>query len=163
MKVQKLKWWSSASKIGSFADSLNATNWSKIWIQPIESLSNFIFDKKNDQKKKYFIIQHAFRYSPQKTVIVSCKILICINWENSQNVSFLIKQVFSNNPIWLPLCIMPIVYLHYPENIVYKQSRVKYCRHLIPPAIKRMSASAWLYKHPWITCQKVSQGHHWPT
>ena len=63
----------------SFADSLNATNWSKIWIQPIESLSNFIFDKKNDQKKTYFIIQHAFRYSPQKTAIVSCKILICIN------------------------------------------------------------------------------------
>ena len=55
-KIKVIK--KSASKIGSFA------NWSKIWIQPIESLSNFIFDKKNDQKKTYVIIQHAFRYSP---------------------------------------------------------------------------------------------------
>ena len=28
-------------------------------------------------------------------------------------------------------------------------------RHLIPAPVNRTSASAWLHKHPWITCQKI--------
>ena len=35
-------------------------------------------------------------------------------------------------------------------------------RHLIPAPVDRTSGSAWLYKHPWITCQKMSQTHWWP-
>ena len=32
-------------------------------------------------------------------------------------------------------------------------------RHLIPAPVDRMSVSAWLYKHPWISCQRISQTH----
>ena len=32
-------------------------------------------------------------------------------------------------------------------------------RHLIPAPVDRTSASAWLYKTPWITCQKITQAH----
>ena len=35
------------------------------------------------------------------------------------------------------------------------------CSHLIPAPVDRTSASAWLYRHPWITCQK-SQAHQCP-
>ena len=36
-------------------------------------------------------------------------------------------------------------------------------RHLLPAPIDRASASAWLYKQPWITFQKISQTHRWST
>ena len=32
-------------------------------------------------------------------------------------------------------------------------------RHLIPAPIDRTYASAWLYKHPWVTSQNNSQTH----
>ena len=35
--------------------------------------------------------------------------------------------------------------------------------HLIPAPVARSSASAWLYTHPWITCQNITQAHQWPT
>ena len=28
-------------------------------------------------------------------------------------------------------------------------------RHLFPAPVDRTSTSAWLFKHPWITCQKI--------
>ena len=36
-------------------------------------------------------------------------------------------------------------------------------RHLISSPVDRSSAIAWLYKHPWITCQKIRQAHQWLT
>ena len=36
------------------------------------------------------------------------------------------------------------------------------CRHSIPAPVDRTSTSAWLYKHPLVTCQKTSQAHQWP-
>ena len=36
--------------------------------------------------------------------------------------------------------------------------KVQY-RHLIPTPVDRTSASAWLYKQPWIACQKIRQNH----
>ena len=30
-------------------------------------------------------------------------------------------------------------------------------RHLIPTPVDQTSLSSWLYKHPWITCQMISQ------
>ena len=42
------------------------------------------------------------------------------------------------------------------------ESNLQY-RHLIPAPVDRMSVSAWLYKHPWISCQRISQTHWWRT
>ena len=32
-------------------------------------------------------------------------------------------------------------------------------RHLVPAPVDRTSASAWLYKTPWITCHKIIKAH----
>ena len=35
----------------------------------------------------------------------------------------------------------------------YEERDVQY-RHLIPAPVDRVPGSAWLHKHPWLTCQK---------
>ena len=39
------------------------------------------------------------------------------------------------------------------------EDQLELSRHLIPAPIDRTSASAWLYKHPWITHQNISKAH----
>ena len=42
------------------------------------------------------------------------------------------------------------------------QTRFIQYRHLIPALVDRTSASAWLYRHPWMTCQKISWAYQLP-
>ena len=46
-----------------------------------------------------------------------------------------------------------------PQTLSKKD--VQYMR-LIPALVDWASATAWLYKHPWITCQQISQVHRGP-
>ena len=58
------------------------------------------------------------------------------------------------------------IYLHQSINTrIWKRNmlnnqHIQY-RHLIPAPVDRTSASFWLYKHPWVTCQKISQTHQY--
>ena len=69
-----------------------------------------------------------------------------------------LNEVDSNKTyllFWLPL-VPPFV----PLDL--KTITVQY-RHLIPAPVAWTSASAgasaWFYKHQWITCQKISEEH----
>ena len=48
-----------------------------------------------------------------------------------------------------------------PRHKITHECKIQY-RHLIPAPVDQTSTSAWSYKHPWITCQKISQGHQRP-
>ena len=53
---------------------------------------------------------------------------------------------------WALLCAFRLMTQDYWENLYQMVSAVQY-RHLIPAPVDRTSASAWLYKHPCMTCQ----------
>ena len=48
-------------------------------------------------------------------------------------------------------------------NFHYNHTRPTVYRHFIPASVDRTSANAWLYNHPWIAHQKISQVHKLPT
>ena len=48
------------------------------------------------------------------------------------------------------------------QNYALSSITVQY-RHLIPASVNRTYVSAWLYKHPYITCLKIGQTYQCPT
>ena len=49
------------------------------------------------------------------------------------------------------------------KHIMIKNNGTVQTFNFISAPVDQMSASAWLEKHPWITCHQISQAHQWHT
>ena len=88
--------------------------------------------------------------------VMSCRIkhglLASIPWPNRDSIMSVI-----NVSGYLPISVNKTRI--WKRNMLNNQ-HIQY-RHLIPAPVDRTSASFWLYKHPWVSCQNISQTHQY--
>ena len=73
------------------------------------------------------------------------------------------RAMMHTNSLFFYVRSVYIYYLNnYQHDYFHRKKQYLQCRHLIPAQVDRTSTRAWLYKPPWIICQKIAKHTNGP-